>query len=210
MPNHTHPLSQTHPQTNPNVFTSKARLAPRPSLPSPLPTRCSWWNPLPLRFWGHINLRDAMTIGLPMARLVRPHQPPHFHCPLAPSRLQKPPPDTHTPPQPLARRNLWCVTRTARDRWWARKPTVRGRAHLATSCATTCTSVCTTMPRGKGPSDLGPADPPRGCRHRTPCTFNNNKRTSTLSGCRLCPPRTPASWGRCIPCPSRASRTWRF
>lgn len=22
-----------------------------------------WWNPLPLLFWGHLNLRDALTVG---------------------------------------------------------------------------------------------------------------------------------------------------
>eukprot|EP00940_MAST-03C_sp_MAST-3C-sp2_P003140 g3140.t1 len=25
-----------------------------------------WWNPLPLQFWGHLNLREHMTVGCPM------------------------------------------------------------------------------------------------------------------------------------------------
>ena len=28
-----------------------------------------WWNPLPLRFWGHDNVRTALTTGEPMFRL---------------------------------------------------------------------------------------------------------------------------------------------
>jgi hypothetical protein len=28
-----------------------------------------WWNPLPLRFWGHDNIRTALTTGEPMFRL---------------------------------------------------------------------------------------------------------------------------------------------
>ena len=29
-----------------------------------------WWNPLPLRFWGSLNLRQYLAVGLPMARAL--------------------------------------------------------------------------------------------------------------------------------------------
>src|SRR6185437_10215072 len=28
-----------------------------------------WYNPLPLRMWGHLNLRDHLTVGAPRAIL---------------------------------------------------------------------------------------------------------------------------------------------
>jgi len=29
-----------------------------------------WWNPLPMKFWGHKNLRDALPVGVPQVRCI--------------------------------------------------------------------------------------------------------------------------------------------